>query len=513
MRRNTRLSVLVLALSMGALMGQSQAQDNIRTLDKKFREVAKVSIPKTVLIKSYVGAGNARAGYGTGAIISKDGYILTCSHVIDIATRVEVVLADKSVYKAKVLGKNKRQDYALLKIEPKNELPVFEIGDSAKVTAGQWVVALGHPGGPYADRQPAFAAGRVTRLHCKLPVQFMQRYYSDAIQTDCPIYAGNSGGPLVGLDGKLLGLNGAILQINDNAYAVPINQVIAQLKTLKAGQDVEGEKAGPEAFAEMQKHMNPGDMNDMQKRMMEQFGKMFGGGEKDGNGGENPLGKIMEQFGKMFGGQNPGGKDGKGKDGQKNPFGDLFGGGKDGQGLDLNKMMEQFGKMFGGNGKDGQGKPGEGMDLGKLLEQFGKMFGGENPGGNGGKNPFGDLFGQGQKPKAAPKKAKPEKKAPAGKKGYLGIAPASDSDQQELGGVLIGNVVKNSPASKGDVRKGDIIISVNGKKTPTLAELKDALAGKTVGAEIEINVIRSRLLDTSWVRSKVELNVTLGERR
>jgi S1-C subfamily serine protease len=492
MRRTTRLSVLVLALSMGALVGQSQAQDNIRTLDKKFRKVAKLSIPKTVLIKSYVGAGNNRAGYGTGAIISKDGYILTCSHVIDIASRVEVVLSDKTVLKAKVLGKNKSQDYALLKVEPKRALPVFEIGSSAKVTLGQWVVALGHPGGPYADKQPAFAAGRVTRLHCKLPVQFMQRYYNDAIQTDCPIYAGNSGGPLVDLDGRLLGLNGAILQINDNAYAVPIDQIIAKLKVLKSGKDVQGEKAGPEAFADMRKFMKPGDMDGMQKKMMEGLGKLFGGkggknplgdlfgGGKDGQGMD--LGKMMEQFGKMFGGND---KDGQG-----------------GQGLDLEKMMEQFGKMFGGNGKDGQGP----MDLGKLLEKFGKMFG--DNGGNG-QNPFGDLFGGGNKPKkpAAPKAA------PQRKRGYLGVAPASDSDQQELGGVLVGKVVKNSPASKGDLRKGDIIVSIDGKTTSSIDDLKGALANKKVGDEIEINVIRSRLLDTSWVRSKVKLNVKLGERK
>lgn len=488
MRKNTRLSVLVLALAMGAFTGQAYAQENIRTLDKKFREVAKNSIPKTVLVKSYVGGGKTRAGYGTGAIISKDGYILTCSHVIDIATSVEVVLADKTVYKAKVLGKNKRQDYALLKIEPKKELPTFEIGSSAKVVAGQWVVALGHPGGPYADKQPAFAAGRVTRLHCKLPVQFMQRYYNDAIQTDCPIYAGNSGGPLVSLDGKLLGLNGAILQINDNAYAVPIDQVMAKLKEMKAGSDIAGEQAGPEAFAEMRKFMNPGDMDGMQKKMMENLGKLFGGNGKGGEGMD--LGKMMEQFGKMFGEQGPG--KGKGKGGQ-NPFG--------GGDLDLNKMMEEFGKMFGGNGKNG-----EGMDLGKMLKDFGKMFG-EN-GGNG-KNPFGDLFGNGQKPKP---KAAP-KKVPAGKRGYLGIAPASDSDAQELGGVLIGKVVQNSPASKGDVRKGDIVIAVDGQKTTSINDLKNALAGKQVNDKIEIQVIRSRLLDTTWVRSKVKLNVTLGERK
>lgn len=511
MKRETILSGLVLAFSLGAFTGQSYAQEaaqkNIRTLDKTFRTVAKSSIPKTVLVKSYVGAGNARAGYGTGAVISEDGYILTCSHVIDIASRVEVQFADKTIYAAKVMGKNKRQDYALLKITPKAKLKTFKVGNSSKVKLGQWVVALGHPGGPYADRQPAFSAGRVTGLHRKLPVQFMERYYNDAIQTDCPIYAGNSGGPLINLKGELIGLNGAILMINDNAYAVPINQVMNKIKDLKAGNDIEGERAGPEAFAELQKHMKPEDMEKMQKRMFENFGKMFGG--KDG---KNPLGDLF------------GGKDGK------NPLGDLFGG-KGGQGLDLNKLFEEFGKMFGGDNKGPNGGPGQGqgpggMDLGKLFEEFGKMFGGDKKGPGQGQGPggmdlgklfeeFGKMFGGQQPgPNKPQQRPQPRKKVvPAARRGYLGVVPSSDSDNQNLGGVVIAQVVKNGPAAKADLRKGDIITAVNGRATPDIDALKGALSGSEAGDQIVVSVTRSRLLDSTWVKSKLKLKVTLGQSR
>lgn len=494
MRREIWRGLLMPALALAILTGTAFGQDDVRKLDKTFRDVARKSIPKTVGIKSYVSETGDKAGYGTGAILSADGYIATCSHVIDIAKRIEVVLPNKKVYKATLLGKNPKQDYALLKIEAEN-LPFFKIGDSAAVEMGEWVVALGHPGGPYADQQPAFAAGRVTGLHRKLPVQFMQRYYNDAIQTDCPIFAGNSGGPLINLEGELIGLNGAILMINDNSYALPIQQVTDNMLALKAGKVIEGEAAGPEAFAEMQKHMRPEDMEKMQKQMMERFSKMFGGG-KDG---ENPLGDLFKMFGGKDG-ENPL-KDLFGGNGE-NPLKDLFGG-KGGEGLDMNKLMEQFGKMFGGeNGED--------MDLGKLFEKFGKMFGENGPGGKGG-NPFGDLFG-GNKPK--PQQPAPRARANATRRGgYLGMVPASDSDSQNLGGVLVGGIVKDGPAKAADLRKGDIVISVNGKATPDVWSLRQAVNAHGAGETIKMTVIRPRLLDTVWVREKTVINVTLGKRQ
>src|SRR5262249_33471263 len=148
-------------------------------LDRKFRAVAERSIPATVLVKVTLSDGSGRAGFGSGAIISPDGYILTRSHVVDLAGAIEAAPSNRDTFAAQKLGKNPKQDYALLKI-PMTGLAFFKLGDSTRVTLGDWVVALGHPGGPYPDLRPAFSVGRVTGLHRRLPVQMMDRYYDDA---------------------------------------------------------------------------------------------------------------------------------------------------------------------------------------------------------------------------------------------------------------------------------------------------------------------------------------------
>ncbi|NLA48395.1 MAG: trypsin-like serine protease, partial [Bacteroidales bacterium] len=83
-------------------------------------------------------------GYGSGVIISEDGYIITNDHVIDDAENVEVRLNDKRVFEAKIIGKDPSTDIALLKIEAKG-LPYIKYGDSDKLRLGEWVLAVGNP--------------------------------------------------------------------------------------------------------------------------------------------------------------------------------------------------------------------------------------------------------------------------------------------------------------------------------------------------------------------------------
>ena len=456
--------------------------EDITQLEQTLQTVAEHAIPRTVLLNVAVGG---KQGAGSGAIVSEDGYILTCTHVIEIGDQIEVVTSDGRKHQGTVVGRNNRQDYSLVKIDAKG-LPFFEIGDSATVKTGDWVVALGHPGGPYPDVQPAFAAGKVRGLDAKLPVGMMSKYYNHAIITDAPIFAGDSGGPLVDLEGKLVGINGAIVMINELAFAVPINQIMETYPRLMAGETIEGEQAGQEAFAEMQKLISPEDYQKMMSRAFGNFGDMFGEdsplAEMFGNG---DMQKMMEQ---MFGGGNGEMPDLSelfgGGNGEMPDLSELFGGGNGGQGPDLQKMMEQ---LFGG------GNGGEGPDLQKMMEQ---LFG-----GGGGEMPdLGELFGGGQRP------GQPQ---PAAPKAFLGVQIDQNAG---VNGLLVNEVIPDSAAAKHGVKKGDVIVSIDGRATGSFQTLMEIMSDKEVGQTITIEVDRAVFVDTVLVTKRLSLPVTLGAR-
>ena len=481
-----RVLAVALLLALAPVAARAGDQD-VKELEKTFKKLAKEATPKTVCIKSYIEKEGDKAGYGSGAIISKDGYILTCAHVVDIAKRCEVILPSGKVYKAEILGRNKRQDYALVKIDA-TDLPCYEIGDSKSLEVGQWVVALGHPGGPYEDVQPAFAAGKITGLHRKLPVQMMDRFYDDGIQTDVPIFAGNSGGPLVDLNGKLIGLNGAIILLNENAYALPIHEPMADLDTLKTGKNVAGHEPTQEELAQFQKEIDPEMWNKLLEKGFKNFGKMFGG-----ENGENPLGKLFGEdsgeLGKALKKLLQGGGGGNGKD-------------EDGEGMDLQKLLEGFMKQFGG--KDGEnpfgkmfgGKDGEGMDFGKLMKQFQKMF-------QGGMDDDDDDKGADEQKPAQPKAED--------KGGWLGVQASPEADK-DAEGVVVDGVMESGPADKGGLKKGDVIVAVNGTLTKDIKALQEVVRGIAPGETAKVTVDRAKVLDTTVVRERIDLKVKIGKR-
>jgi S1-C subfamily serine protease len=486
--------------------GQPAPVDSAR-LEQAFRHVAEVAIPRTVLIKAHTADG--QMGAGSGAIISHDGYILTCSHVVEIGEHLDVVTADGKTYAGHSIGRNRRQDFALVKIDA-TDIPCFEMGDSDTVQYGQWVVALGHPGGPYPDVQPAFAAGKVRGLHRKFPIGMMEKYYNDAIMTDVPIFAGDSGGPLVDLEGKLIGINGAIIMINDLAFAVPLNQIKGELDAIKGGQVLEGIAAGPEAMQDMQDLISPQDYQKMMSRAFRNLPKLFGGED-------SPFGKL---FGKdsplrgMFGGEN----------GEAPDLSKLFGGGQNGEAPDLSKLfgggqngeMPDLSKLFGGEN-------GEAPDFSKLFgpdsplkDLFGPdsplkdLFNGQGGGGEQGKqlqDMLQRMFGQGQQPGGPGQPAQPTPGAP---QGFLGVQAAQG--QTSAPGVLIDQVVTGSPAAQGGVQRGDVIVSVDGKATPNMDALRGALTGKGPGTKVQLTVERASFVDTVLVSQRVQLDVTLGTR-
>ena len=157
---------------------------------------------------------------GSGFIISSDGKILTNAHVVDGADTVTVTLADKTEYEAKVLGKDKQTDVAVLKIDAKN-LRAVKLGNSDQLAVGEWVLAIGSPYGlDYSATQ-----GIVSALGRRLP----NENYVPFIQTDAAVNPGNSGGPLFNTRGEVVGINSQIYTRTGGyqglSFAIPINTV------------------------------------------------------------------------------------------------------------------------------------------------------------------------------------------------------------------------------------------------------------------------------------------------
>jgi serine protease Do len=166
---------------------------------------------------------------GSGFIISTDGYILTCAHVVENASEILVRLTDRREFLAKIVGIDRRSDVALLKIETAG-LPAVRVGDPNKVRVGEWVLAIGSPFGFEASA----TAGIVSAKGRSLP----RENYVPFIQTDVAINPGNSGGPLFNLKGEVIGVNSQIYSRTGGfmglSFAVPIDmamQVVQQLKT------------------------------------------------------------------------------------------------------------------------------------------------------------------------------------------------------------------------------------------------------------------------------------------
>ena len=166
---------------------------------------------------------------GSGFIIDKSGYIVTNYHVIDGADEVEVSITPDIKYKAKIIGKDKKTDIALIKIESKKPLHYLSFGNSANSKIGQWVIAIGNPFGlsHTVTHGIISAKGRVIGVGP----------YDNFIQTDAPINPGNSGGPLLNLKGDVIGINSAIYtktgQSAGIGFAIPSSIAISVVKQLK----------------------------------------------------------------------------------------------------------------------------------------------------------------------------------------------------------------------------------------------------------------------------------------
>ena len=171
-------------------------------------------------------------GVGSGIIISPDGYIVTNNHVADGATDIKVTLHDRRILNAKVVGVDKLNDLAVLKVDAKN-LPTIAWGDSNRLEPGQTVLAFGSPFGYF---QFSVTRGIVSAVHRRNPYSDDPRKPGNYIQTDAAINPGNSGGPLVDARGELVGINTFIISSGGSfagaGFAIPSQIVKASAEQI-----------------------------------------------------------------------------------------------------------------------------------------------------------------------------------------------------------------------------------------------------------------------------------------
>jgi len=180
-----------------------------------------VSDATSTLIKKTsesVVAVKAQMSRGTGVIITKDGYIITCNHVLQGCSTVKIGQGEK-IINAKIVGTDPYNDIALLKAEQGNYTPIA-LGDSEKLNVGQYVLALANP---FNKNQPTATSGMVTGVNSTVRGWRGMTAMENVIATDAQLNPGFSGGPLVDAEGKLIGINTAYIW--QRGIAIPINKV------------------------------------------------------------------------------------------------------------------------------------------------------------------------------------------------------------------------------------------------------------------------------------------------
>lgn len=202
--------------------GATPTLEQMRAMEDRVREVSDKVKAATVNIQM----GGAQ---GTGVIVSRDGYVLTAAHVIGKPNKsAKILLPDGSEKDAKTLGVNRMVDSGMLKLEGDGPFPYIDLGESEPLNKGEWVIAVGHPGGWNEPRGMVVRVGRV--------ISNSER----VVRTDCTLVGGDSGGPLVDMEGNLIGIHSRIAnQLWENLH-VPVDTFSTDWDDLEAGEIIGG---------------------------------------------------------------------------------------------------------------------------------------------------------------------------------------------------------------------------------------------------------------------------------
>ncbi len=203
--------------------------EDLKLIQGRVEAVVKEAMPATVAIL-------LDDGQGSGVIVSRDGYVLTAGHVSGKPGQaVTIVLSTGRELHGRALGANNNIDSGMVKItdkapDRKNGFPFVPLGTAKNLKAGEWVVAMGHPGGYRKDRPPVVRLGRVLWATHQW------------LGTDCPLINGDSGGPVFDLDGRLVGINSRIGATATTNIHVPIDTFEETWDRLAKGEEWGGAK-------------------------------------------------------------------------------------------------------------------------------------------------------------------------------------------------------------------------------------------------------------------------------
>jgi len=367
-----------------------------------------------------------RQGEGSGFIVSADGYILTNAHVVADADEVTVRMTDRREYPAKVIGIDKRSDVAVIKIEGKN-LPVVKIGDPSKLRAGEWVLAIGSP----FSFENSVTAGIVSATGRSMPGEDGLVPF---IQTDVAVNPGNSGGPLFNLNGEVVGINSQIYSRSGGymgiSFAIPID-VAQNVRTqlVSTGKVTRG-RIGVQI-----------------QEVNAQFADSFGL--------DRPRGALVTQV--VDGGPAE-------KGGIKT--GDIILG-VNGKPVDRSTQLPSVISSI---------QPGESAKIEVWRDKSSKTL-----------NVKVDAFPDENQKVANDTTPRRDEPAKADKLG-LSVRPLAADERKSAsteGYLLVEEV--DGPAARAGVRRGDVILGVNGKPVKSISELRDATQGgsKTVALLLE----------------------------
>lgn len=243
LRPLNRLAVAVVALSLVAGFARPllAVEESVLQAQQQRMEVMRKVAASVVAIFSSDGNGG-----GSGVLISPDGYALSNYHVTSACGDfMKCGLNDGHLYDAVIVGIDPTGDVALIKLLGRDDFPHATLGDSDKLSVGDWTYAMGNPFLLATDFQPTVTAGIVSGLHrYQYPAGTLLEY-TDCIQVDTSINPGNSGGPLFNTNGELVGINGRISvekrgRVNVGAgYSISINQIKHFMDHLRGGHVVD----------------------------------------------------------------------------------------------------------------------------------------------------------------------------------------------------------------------------------------------------------------------------------